>query len=87
MANVVGDLEGGEEKLQAQALLVLLNALATGDDCTLEVSAACKVHHLCSLRTTYQGCVTGLLNIYVGERGISQPWCRTIRHPMVQGLV
>lgn len=48
MANVVADLEASEEKVQAQALLVLLNALATGDDCALEVSAACKVRHVLS---------------------------------------
>lgn len=43
MASLVEELESGDVKVQATALLQLLNMLATGSEASEPVSAACKV--------------------------------------------
>ena len=43
MASLVEELESGDVKVQATALLQLLNMLATGSDASDAVTAACRV--------------------------------------------
>ena len=43
MSSLVEELESGDVKVQATALLQLLNMLATGSDSSEAVTAACQV--------------------------------------------